>query len=55
MKILVYGHKGWIGGQVLGYIRAAGHEPVGAAVRADDEVAVAAEAQLLPAAAPSPQ
>ncbi len=43
MKILVYGHKGWIGGQVLGYIRAAGHEPVGAAVRADDEVAVAAE------------
>lgn len=43
MKILVFGHKGWIGQQVLSHIAAAGHEGVGATSRADDEVAVAAE------------
>eukprot|EP00672_Neobodo_designis_P025453 CAMPEP_0174835590 /NCGR_PEP_ID=MMETSP1114-20130205/5482_1 /TAXON_ID=312471 /ORGANISM="Neobodo designis, Strain CCAP 1951/1" /LENGTH=317 /DNA_ID=CAMNT_0016069541 /DNA_START=52 /DNA_END=1005 /DNA_ORIENTATION=+ len=43
MKFLVFGHKGWIGQQVLEHIRAAGHEPVGATARADDEKAVAAE------------
>jgi 3,5-epimerase/4-reductase len=43
MKILVFGHKGWIGGQVSEYIRAAGHEALSAESRADDEKAVAEE------------
>ena len=43
MKILVYGHKGWIGAQVLEEIAKAGHEGLGASARADDEVAVALE------------
>lgn len=43
MKFLVWGHKGWIGQQVLDAIVAAGHEAVGATSRADDEKAVEAE------------
>lgn len=40
MKFLVWGHKGWIGQQVLDTITAAGHEAVGATSRADDADAV---------------
>ena len=43
MKILVWGHKGWIGTQVLQSIEAAGHEGIGAQSRADNEAAVKAE------------
>lgn len=43
MKFLVWGHKGWIGQQVLAAIGAAGHEAVGATSRADDADAVEAE------------
>eukprot|EP01059_Diplonema_ambulator_P005001 TRINITY_DN1473_c1_g2_i2.p1 TRINITY_DN1473_c1_g2~~TRINITY_DN1473_c1_g2_i2.p1 ORF type:complete len:313 (+),score=79.49 TRINITY_DN1473_c1_g2_i2:97-1035(+) len=43
MKFLVYGHKGWIGGQVMDIITQQGHEGVGSSVRADDEVEVAKE------------
>eukprot|EP00759_Apiculatamorpha_spiralis_P051831 PhF_6_TR5513/c0_g1_i1/m.7820/K12451/UER1; 3,5-epimerase/4-reductase len=43
MKFLVWGHKGWIGGQVLDVIRSLGHEAIGATSRADNEVAVAQE------------
>lgn len=37
MKFLVWGHKGWIGGQVMAAIEAAGHTAVGATSRADNE------------------
>jgi len=43
MKFLVWGWKGWIGEQVMTHLKEAGHDPVGAASRADDENAVAAE------------
>lgn len=43
MKFLVWGHKGWIGGQVMAAIEAAGHTAVGAASRADDVNAVEKE------------
>lgn len=43
MKFLVYGHKGWIGGQVMEEIAKQGHEAIGATARADNETAVAEE------------
>lgn len=43
MKFLVWGYKGWIGGQVMECIRNLGHEAIGAQSRADNEVDVAAE------------
>lgn len=45
MKFLVWGHKGWIGQQVMDSIRAGGYEAVGATSRADDEAAVKAEVE----------
>jgi len=43
LTFLVYGHKGWIGGQVMQHITDAGHKAVGATARADNEVAVMKE------------
>jgi 3,5-epimerase/4-reductase len=43
MKFLVWGYKGWIGGQVMDTLKAQGHEAIGASSRADQEDAVAAE------------
>jgi 3,5-epimerase/4-reductase len=43
VKILVWGHKGWIGSHILQCIKEAGHEAIGATSRADNEVAVEAE------------
>lgn len=43
LKFLVYGHKGWIGAQLLEIITGLGHAAIGASARADDEKAVAAE------------
>lgn len=43
MKFLVWGHKGWIGGQVMAAIEAAGHTAIGATSRADNETAVEEE------------
>ena len=37
MKFLVYGHKGWIGSEIVRIIEAEGHEAVGSTVRADNE------------------
>lgn len=42
MKFLVWGHKGWIGGQVVAAIEAAGHEAIGADSRADNDADVEA-------------
>jgi len=42
MKFLIFGHKGWIGGQVISAIQALGHEAVGADSRADCEADVEA-------------
>lgn len=43
MKILVYGHKGWIGQALCDIVKGLGHEVVGASVRADSEKEVEAE------------
>lgn len=43
MKILVFGHKGWIGQALCDIIVSLGHEVVGASVRADSEKDVEAE------------
>jgi len=43
MRILVYGSKGWIGGQVMEVIKKLGHEGINATARADNENDVAAE------------
>jgi len=43
LKILVWGHKGWIGGQIMQAIKDAGAEPIGATSRADNEKDVGAE------------
>jgi 3,5-epimerase/4-reductase len=43
MKFLVYGHKGWIGNQVMDTIRSMGHEAIGATSRAEDDAGVDAE------------
>ena len=45
MKFLVFGHKGWIGQQVMDVITATGNEAVGAQSRADNDVEVEAEFQ----------
>lgn len=45
MKFLIWGHKGWIGGQVVAAIEALGHEAIGADSRADNESDV--EANIL--------
>eukprot|EP00659_Diplonema_papillatum_P021374 gene21374-32868_t len=37
MKILVFGHKGWIGSQMMDILKQRGHEAVGASARADSE------------------
>ncbi|CUG90835.1 epimerase, putative [Bodo saltans] len=37
MKFLVFGHKGWIGGQVIAHIQSLGHEAIGADSRAENE------------------
>jgi 3,5-epimerase/4-reductase len=43
LKIIVWGHQGWIGKQIMESIKLAGHEGIGATSRADDEEAVAKE------------
>lgn len=43
LKFLVFGHKGWIGSQVMQHIKDLGHEAIGATTRADNEVDVAKE------------
>lgn len=43
MKFLVWGWKGWIGGQVMDSIKSLGHEGIGALSRADRENDVAEE------------
>lgn len=43
MKFLIWGHKGWIGGQVMAAVESAGHTAVGATSRADNEGDVEAE------------
>lgn len=47
MKFLIFGHKGWIGQQVIDAISQVGHVAVGATARADDEVAVMQELALV--------
>eukprot|EP01062_Namystynia_karyoxenos_P015786 TRINITY_DN15755_c0_g1_i2.p1 TRINITY_DN15755_c0_g1~~TRINITY_DN15755_c0_g1_i2.p1 ORF type:complete len:346 (+),score=122.71 TRINITY_DN15755_c0_g1_i2:81-1040(+) len=37
LRFLVYGSKGWIGTQMMQYITAAGHTPIAAEARADNE------------------
>ena len=43
LKFLVYGHKGWIGGQVMSIIEGCGHTAIGATARADNEIDVEKE------------
>lgn len=43
MKFIVWGHKGWIGGQVMAALQAAGHTAIGAQSRADNEADVERE------------
>lgn len=47
MKFLIYGGKGWIGGQFIAAVTAAGHEAVTASARADNEVEVEKEIATL--------
>ena len=43
MKILLYGHKGWIGQQFAGIVSSTSHSLVGGTARCDDAKAVRAE------------
>eukprot|EP01060_Flectonema_neradi_P028160 TRINITY_DN37891_c0_g1_i1.p1 TRINITY_DN37891_c0_g1~~TRINITY_DN37891_c0_g1_i1.p1 ORF type:complete len:309 (+),score=39.92 TRINITY_DN37891_c0_g1_i1:52-978(+) len=43
LKFLVFGHRGWIGSQVMEIIEKAGHTAIGATTRADNEVDVEKE------------
>ena len=47
MKVLIYGHKGWIGSYVLNYLNSVGINYCSSSVRADDETSVEKEIQEL--------
>ena len=43
MKVLIFGHKGWIGQQVLEYLKFSCHQTILAESRADNKEAVEEE------------
>jgi dTDP-glucose 4,6-dehydratase/UDP-glucose 4,6-dehydratase len=47
MTVLIYGHRGWIGGQLTSLLTARGVEWVGGVARGDDRSAVAAELKAM--------